>query len=76
MCDTHEVTRNAHKKIDDRSKMVVYLGRYWEVLVVWVLYVALSLCEAEFMAARVAACHGVWLGKLLSKITDKKHCTV
>lgn len=34
--------------------------------------VALSSCEAEFMAANAAACQGVWLSKLLSQITGKK----
>lgn len=32
--------------------------------------VALSTCEAEFMAATAAACQGIWLKKLLSQITD------
>lgn len=33
---------------------------------------ALSSCEAEFMAATVAACQGVWLRNLLTEITDMK----
>ena len=31
---------------------------------------ALSSCEAEFMAATAAACQAVWLRKLLTQITD------
>lgn len=31
---------------------------------------ALSSCEAEFMAATTAACQGVWLRNLLSQITN------
>ncbi|XP_074356773.1 secreted RxLR effector protein 161-like [Apium graveolens] len=33
--------------------------------------VALSSCEAEFMAATAAACQAIWLRNLLSKITGK-----
>ena len=31
--------------------------------------VALSSCEAEFMAATMTACQGIWLRRLLSSIT-------
>nr|GEW24201.1 uncharacterized mitochondrial protein AtMg00810-like [Tanacetum cinerariifolium] len=31
--------------------------------------VALSLCEAEFMAATAAACNAIWLKELLAKVT-------
>nr|GEY57559.1 uncharacterized mitochondrial protein AtMg00810-like [Tanacetum cinerariifolium] len=34
--------------------------------------VALSLCEAEFMAATMAACQGIWLCRLLTEITGQK----
>lgn len=34
--------------------------------------VALSSCEAEFMAATAAACQGMWLHRLLSQISDVK----
>ncbi|KAI3518152.1 hypothetical protein L1887_06594 [Cichorium endivia] len=34
--------------------------------------VALSSCEAEFMAATMAACQGIWLKRLLSEITGQK----
>lgn len=33
--------------------------------------VALSSCEAEFMAATMTACQGIWLRRLLSEITEK-----
>ncbi|XP_074327098.1 secreted RxLR effector protein 161-like [Apium graveolens] len=61
--------------IDDRRStagMVFYLN---ESLVTWVSQkqrcVALSSCEAEFMAATAAACQAVWLRKLLSQVTDE-----
>ncbi|KAI3523596.1 hypothetical protein L1887_01838 [Cichorium endivia] len=34
--------------------------------------VALSSCEAEFMAATMAACQGIWLRRLLTEITKQK----
>lgn len=34
--------------------------------------VALSSCEAEFMAATMAACQGIWLRRLLTEITWQK----
>ncbi|GKE66609.1 hypothetical protein Tco_1520770, partial [Tanacetum coccineum] len=34
--------------------------------------VALSSCEAEFMAATMAACQGIWLRRLLTEITGQK----
>lgn len=61
--------------IDDRRStgaMVFYLN---ESLVTWVSQkqrcVALSSCEAEFMAATAAACQAVWLRKLLNQITGQ-----
>ena len=33
--------------------------------------VALSSCEAEFMAATLAACQGLWLRRLLKEITGQ-----
>lgn len=51
--------------------MVFYLN---ESLITWSSQkqkcVALSSCEAEFMAATAAACQAVWLIKLLTQITD------
>lgn len=45
-----------------------------ESLITWVSQkqkcVALSSCEAEFMAATVAACQGIWLSKVLKQIFD------
>jgi hypothetical protein len=32
--------------------------------------VALSSCEAEYIAAATGACHGVWLARLLSEMMD------
>ncbi|XP_074322920.1 secreted RxLR effector protein 161-like [Apium graveolens] len=56
------------------SGVVFYLN---ESLITWVSQkqccVALSSCEAEFMAATVAASQGVWLSNLLSQITNQKH---
>lgn len=59
--------------IEDRRStggMVFYLN---ESLVTWVSQkqrcVALSSCEAEFMAATGAACQAIWLRKLLEQIT-------
>ena len=34
--------------------------------------VALSSCEAEFMAATMAACQGIWLRRLLTEVTGQK----
>lgn len=51
--------------------MVFYLNKN---LITWASQkqkcVALSSCEAEFMAATTAACQAVWLRKLLSQVTD------
>lgn len=49
--------------------MAFYLN---ESLITWVSQkqrcVALSSCEAEFMAATAAACQGIWLHKVLSQV--------
>lgn len=62
--------------IEDRkstSGMAFYLN---EGLITWVSQkqrcVALSSCEAEFMAATAAACQAIWLKKLLGQITGKE----
>lgn len=59
--------------IEDRKStggMVFYLN---ESLITWVSQkqrcVALSTCEAEFMAATAAACQAIWLRKLLGQLT-------
>lgn len=62
--------------MDDRKStggMAYYLN---ESLISWVSQkqrcVALSSCEAEFMAATAAACQGIWLRNVLSQITATK----
>lgn len=62
--------------LDDRRStggMVYYLN---ESIITWVSQkqrcVALSSCEAEFMAATAAACQGVWLRNLLGQLTSEK----
>lgn len=61
--------------VDDRRStgaMAFYLN---ERLVTWVSQkqrcVALSSCEAEFMAATADACQAIWLRNLLGQITGK-----
>lgn len=61
--------------LDDRrstSGMVFYLN---ESVVTWVSQkqhcVALSSCEAEFMAATAAACQAIWLRNVLGQITSE-----
>ena len=58
--------------VDDRKStggMAYYLN---ESLISWVSQkkrcVALSLCEAEFMAATAATCQGIWLRNVLNQI--------
>ncbi|XP_074362259.1 secreted RxLR effector protein 161-like [Apium graveolens] len=60
---------------DDRKStrgMVFYLN---DNLITWVSQkqrcVALSSCEAEFMAGTTSACQAVWLRNLLSKLTGE-----
>ncbi|XP_074373621.1 secreted RxLR effector protein 161-like [Apium graveolens] len=62
--------------VDDRKStrgMAFYLN---ESLITWVPQkqrcVALSSCEAEFMAATAAVCQGIWLQKVLSYISEVK----
>lgn len=47
-----------------------------ESLITWVSQkqrcVALSSCEAEFMAATAAACQGIWLRNILRQITAEE----
>ena len=62
--------------VDDRKStggMVFYLD---DSLITWISQkqrcVALSSCEAEFMAATAAACQGIWLQRVLSQIQNVK----
>ncbi|XP_074351585.1 secreted RxLR effector protein 161-like [Apium graveolens] len=62
--------------LDDRKStggMAFYLD---DSLIKWISQkqrcVALSSCEAEFMAATAAACQGIWLQRVLSQISDVK----
>ncbi|XP_074328334.1 secreted RxLR effector protein 161-like [Apium graveolens] len=62
--------------VEDRKStggMVFYLN---ESLVTWVSQkqrcVALSSCEAEFIAATAAACQAIWLRNLLTRITGEE----
>jgi hypothetical protein len=65
--------------IDDRkstSGMLFMIGRKpvtWQSQKQKV--VALSSCEAEYIAATTGACQGVWLGRLLGDLLDKKNDT-
>jgi hypothetical protein len=34
---------------------------------------ALSACEAEYVAATTAACQGVWLKRLTKDLLNKRH---
>ena len=62
--------------VEDRRStggMVFYLD---ESLITWISQkqrcVALSSCEAEFMAATAAACQAIWLQRVLKQISDVK----
>lgn len=63
-------------QLDDRKStrgMVYYMN---ESLITWVskkqLCVALSSCDAEFIAATTAACQGIWLRNILKEITTEE----
>ena len=76
------VTLNGHTNSDltndvnnrrSTGGMTFYMN---ENLIAWASQkqrcMALSSCEAEFMAATMAACQGIWLRRLLSEITCQK----
>ncbi|XP_074327032.1 secreted RxLR effector protein 161-like [Apium graveolens] len=61
--------------LEDRRStngFVFYLNKN---LITWVSQkqrcIALSSCEAEFMAATTAACQGIWLRNLLNQVTEE-----
>ncbi|XP_074347523.1 secreted RxLR effector protein 161-like [Apium graveolens] len=63
-------------KVEDRKStggVAFYLN---DNLVTWMSQkyrcVALSSCEAEFMAATTVTCQGIWLRNLLARITDEQ----
>ncbi|XP_023762718.2 uncharacterized mitochondrial protein AtMg00810-like [Lactuca sativa] len=67
---------NHARDVNDRrstSGMVFYLNKN---LVTWSSQkqqcVALSSCEAEFMAANLATCQGIWVRRLVQEITGEK----
>ncbi|GKB51791.1 zinc finger, CCHC-type containing protein, partial [Tanacetum coccineum] len=67
---------NHARDVEDRRStggMVFYLK---ENLVTWgskkQQCVALSSCEAEFMAATTATCQGIWVSRLVHEITGEK----
>jgi len=55
------------------SSVLFFLGRN---VITWQSQkqkvVALSSCEAEYIAATTAACQGIWLARLLAELQDKK----
>ena len=60
--------------VEDRKSMLgigYFLG---SSLVTWAsqkqMIVALSLCEAEYVAAVAAACQGMWLNRLIAHVGD------
>lgn len=61
---------------DDRKSMtgvIFFLGKSpvsWQTQKQRV--VALSSCEAEYMAATAVACQGIWLGRLLGEMLNKE----
>jgi hypothetical protein len=66
--------------VEDRrstSGAVYFLGRS---LVTWSSQkqkiVALSSCEAEYVAAAAAACQGIWLSRLIADMLGTKEATV
>lgn len=55
------------------SRIIFYLGSN---LVTWASQkqkvVALSSCEAEYIAAAMGACQGVWLSRLIAELIGTK----
>lgn len=66
--------------VDDRKSTTGVLFKLGENLITWQSQkqkiVALSSCEAEYIAATTAACQGIWLARLLGELQMKKPCCV
>uniref|UniRef100_A0ACD5Z920 Uncharacterized protein n=1 Tax=Avena sativa TaxID=4498 RepID=A0ACD5Z920_AVESA len=62
--------------IDDRKSTTGILFYLGSSPVSWITQkqkvVAMSSCEAEYIAGAAAACQGIWLGRLLSELLDIK----
>lgn len=60
--------------VDDRKSTTGVVYYFGSNLVTWVSQkqktVALSSCEAEYIAATTAACQGIWLGRLLEELME------
>lgn len=67
---------NLAGNVEDRKSTIEVAFYLNESLITWLSQkqkcVALSSCEAEFMAATAAVCQGVWLNNLLSQISNQK----
>jgi hypothetical protein len=66
--------------VDDRKSTTGYAFFLNSGIITWTSQkqkvVALSSCEAEYIAAATAACQGVWLSRLLGELTGKPPATV
>lgn len=62
--------------VDTRKSTTGVLFFFGESLISWQSQkqkvVALSSCEAEYIAATTAACQGIWLARLLSDLTNEQ----
>ncbi|XP_074336197.1 secreted RxLR effector protein 161-like [Apium graveolens] len=62
--------------VDDRKSTGGVAFNLDESLITWISQkqscVALSSCEAEFMAATAAACHRIWLQRVLNQVCNVK----
>ncbi|XP_040864966.1 secreted RxLR effector protein 161-like [Glycine max] len=64
------------KDKDDRKSTAAYVFMYGGALISWSSKkedpVALSTCEAEYIAASLGACQGLWLRKMLKEMKIQK----